>query len=188
MEVGRERPFSELGNGAGHLDAGWAAADHNESHQSPSFVNISLVFGAFEGKQDAATQIGRVVDGLQPGCKRCPIVVAEIRMPRTCSEHQVVIPNAPPIGDHLFTGDIDPRHVREHDLDVALSTKDAANWRGDIGRREPCGCDLVEQRLKQMVVVAIDQRDVKRSVCQALGSREPAKASADNHYAGSGPC
>jgi hypothetical protein len=52
--------------------------------------------------------------------------------------------------------DVDPRHFREHDPDISLFTEDAANGRRNISRRKRGSCDLIEQGLKQMVVVAVD--------------------------------
>ena len=69
LEVGRKRPFSELGNCAGHLDAGWAAATTTNVISRRVRQRRSR-FRRVECKQDAATQIGRVVDGFQPGRKR----------------------------------------------------------------------------------------------------------------------
>ena len=52
--------------------------------------------------------------------------------------------------------------------------------RGDIGRRKTRGRDLIEQRLKQVMIVAVDQRDVERLPGEALGDRQSAEAAADN--------
>ena len=106
----------------------------------------------------------------------------------TGSQYQVVVTYTPSVGDHLLAYSVDPRHFREHDPDIPLFSEDAANGRGNISRRKRSRCDLIKQRLKQMVVVAIDQRDVERSVRKAFGSRQPTKAASNNYNAGLGPC
>ena len=82
MKVRGQRAFGRFGDGAGHLNAGRASANHNESHQAPPLVKVRLVLGALEGKQDATAEIGRVVDGLEPRREDGPIVVAKSSMPR----------------------------------------------------------------------------------------------------------
>jgi hypothetical protein len=47
---------------------------------------------------------------------------------------------------------------------------------------------LIEQRLKEMMVLAIDQRDVHGRSGEILCDREPTEAGADNSYTRSLPC
>ena len=67
-----ERALGELGDGAGHLDAGRAAADDDEGQQARALGGVGLGLGALEGEQDAAAQLGRVVDRLQARARRPP--------------------------------------------------------------------------------------------------------------------
>ncbi len=60
--------------------------------------------------------------------------------------------------------------------------QNVANRRGDVGRRKARGRDLVEQRLKQMMIVAVDQRDLERLTGEARGDRQSAEAAADNDH------
>ena len=71
-EVGGKRALRKLGDGAGHLDAGRAAADHHEGQQPSPLLGVGLGLGALEGEQDAAAQIGGVVDRLQTRRERAP--------------------------------------------------------------------------------------------------------------------
>src|SRR6516162_6999220 len=109
-------------------------------------------------------------------------------MTRTGGQYQVIVTHAPSVSDHLLASSVDPRHFRKHGPDISLFTEDAANGRGNISRRKRGRCDLIKQGLKQMVVVAIDQRDVERSVRKTFSSRQPAKAAANNYNSGFGPC
>ena len=88
-EIRRERAVGKLRDGAGHLDAGRAAADDDEIQQPRALGRIGLGLGLLEGEQDAAADVGRVVDGLQAGRERRPVVVAEIGVLRAGRENQV---------------------------------------------------------------------------------------------------
>ena len=94
-EIGGKRALGKLGDGAGHLDAGRAAADHHEGHQPAPLLGVGFVLGALEGKQDAAAQISGVVDRLETRRERGPVVVTEIGVPRAGREHQIVVGDPP---------------------------------------------------------------------------------------------
>ena len=53
----------------------------------------------------------------------------------------------------------------------------------DLARREQAGGDLVEQRLEQVVVGAVDQRDLGPAAGQDLRRPDAAEAAADDHHA-----
>jgi hypothetical protein len=53
----------------------------------------------------------------------------------------------------------------------------------DIGGRERARRHLIEQRLKKMVVAAVDQGDLHRRPLQSAGCREATKAAAYDHHA-----
>ena len=70
---------------------------------------VGLGLGLLEGEQDAPAQIGRVVDRLQAGRERRPVVVTEIGVPRAGRDDQIVVGNAPAFGDHLVARGVDRR-------------------------------------------------------------------------------
>ena len=61
-----------------HLDAGGACADHHEGQQrvAPRLVGFGL--GPLEGEQDLAADGGRIVERLDAGGERRPVVAPEI--------------------------------------------------------------------------------------------------------------
>jgi hypothetical protein len=77
----KSRALCELGDRAGHLDARWTAADHDEIEETTELARVRLDFGALERQQDPPTQIGGVVDRLQARRKMRPLLVAEIAVP-----------------------------------------------------------------------------------------------------------
>ena len=88
-EILGERAVGQLGDRARHLDAGRAAADDDEVQQPRALGRVGLGLGLLEGEQDAAADVGRVVDGLQAGRERRPVVVAEIGVLRAGREDQL---------------------------------------------------------------------------------------------------
>ena len=93
-EVARDRLAGELGDRAGHLDAGRAAADHDEGQQRLAALLVGLGLGPLEREQHLAAHRGRVVDRLDAGRMRGPVVAAEIGVARAGGEDQPVVGDA----------------------------------------------------------------------------------------------
>ena len=53
--------------------------------------------------------------------------------------------------------DVYRRCLAENHRGVALPAQPPANWHGDVGRRHGSRGDLIQERLEQVVVRAIDQ-------------------------------
>ena len=131
-------------------------------------ASSSIDLGALEGDQKAPPDLGRVGNVLQPGCIRRPIVMAEIRMSRAGGEHKIIVieidlggANAPRL--NVDAGD--PRHDHAR---VLLFAQDRTDRPSDIGRRQGRGCDLIEQWLKAMMVLRVDERHVDGGFGQAF--------------------
>ncbi len=74
---------------------------------------------------------------------------------------------------------IAPGFSQEHGR-VALAAQDVAQRRGDRGRGQPGGRHLVEERLKCVVIAAIDQQDVHGGGAQGTRGGKAAEATADD--------
>ena len=72
-------------------------------------------------------------------------------------------------------------HVGEQHRDVLLVAQHPPDRRGDVARRQRRRRDLVQQRLEEMVVVAVDQRDADRRARERPRRVEAAEAAADDH-------
>ena len=68
-------------------------------------------------------------------------------------------------------------------MDVGRRLEDRAQGVGNLAGREGPGGDLVGQRLEEMEVAAVDERDLDRGATQALDGVDPAEAPADDHHA-----
>jgi hypothetical protein len=81
--------------------------------------------------------------------------------------------------------DIDALRLSEQHLHVALPSQYPANRRGNIAWRQRRGGDLIQERLKKMVVMAVDQRDANRRAGESSRGVQPAEPAANNDYVGS---
>lgn len=77
---------------------------------------------------------------------------------------------------------IDLARVGQQHVDVLLVAQDPADRRRDVAGRQRRGGHLVQERLKEMVVVAIEQRDARRRAGKRPRRVQSAEAAADDHY------
>ena len=98
--------------------------------------------------------------GRRPLDGRLPVVLAEIKMSGTRRDDQVIEREIRLVRqDHGATLTVDRHDVFHHDTHVALGSQRGAQRRSDVCRRERGSRDLIEERLKHMMVGAIDQCD-----------------------------
>ena len=77
---------------------------------------------------------------------------------------------------------IDVARFGQQHARVSLSPQNPANRRRDIAWRQRRRRHLIQQRLKHVMVVAIEQRDAHRRMLQCLRRPEAAETAADDHY------
>ena len=70
--------------------------------------------------------------------------------------------------------------LREQDADVAVALEDRAQRLGDLARRERTGRDLVGERLEEVEVAPVDERDLDGRTPQLQDGLDPAEATADH--------
>src|SRR5258706_8920524 len=181
-EVAAERVVRDLAQRAGELDAGRAAADDDERHPLAASLRIRFALGRLEGDEDPASDRRSVVDRLQARRERRPFRMAEIRMPRPARDDQGVVADRAAVGeldDPLLGVEVD-RLAEEHGH-VLAAPEDAPERLRDLARRQRARRDLVEQRLEQVVVVAVNERDVEPIVAtETLRGVQPGEAAADD--------
>ena len=81
-------------------------------------------------------------------------------------------------GVEVEAADVGEQHAR-----VGLAAQHAAQRRGDLALGEDAGGDLVEERLEQVVVGAVDEGDLDGRPSECLRRVEAAEASADDEDA-----
>ena len=108
--------------------------------------------------------------------------MAEIGMARAGGENQRVIGDSVAILEqHALFVCVDAVHTGEQRRDLLAVAQEMADRPGDFGGGERGGRDLIQQRLEQMMVAAVDQRDPHRRAGKAEGGLQPAETGADDH-------
>ena len=179
-EIPGQRLLGELGDRAGHLDAGRARADDDEVEQPTALFLVRFALRLLEGEKDAPPNVSRIVDALQPRGVFAPFVVAEIGVLRAGRDDELVEGDAPSLGDDLLAADVDAGDFGEHHRRIGLPAEDLADRRGDVGGRETGRRNLIEKRLEQMVVVAVDHDEVDRRLPKRFRRGEAGEARSDD--------
>ena len=107
--------------------------------------------------------------------------MAKVGVAGARSRNEVVIGNLL-VGElHHPPLQIEVHHFSQQHFDVAVAANDPADGSGDLRRRQPRGGHLVEQGLKRMVVLTVNDRDPDRVFGQVPGGVQAAKSTAHNH-------
>jgi len=78
---------------------------------------------------------------------------------------------------------VDAGDLRQEYADVWLLRLELTDRRSDLGGREDGRRHLIEQRLKYVVVAAVDQYDLSIGVPQRVRRGDPSKAATNDHDA-----
>jgi hypothetical protein len=105
-----------------------------------------------------------------------------VRRP-ACHQQRIVLEHAV-AEDHAPRLDVDVDYLAEQHRGVALLVQDVAQRRGDLARRQGTGRHLVEERLKEVKVAPVDQRDLHRRTPQRLCRIKSAETAPDDDHPG----
>jgi hypothetical protein len=84
------------------------------------------------------------------------------------------------IEEHAPARHVDVTYVREQHRDVLLAAQHPPDRRCDVARRQRRRSDLIQQRLEQMVIVAVEERDTDRGIGERPRRVETAEAAAED--------
>ena len=109
----------------------------------------------------------------------------EVRLARSRGDHEAVVGNGVMATVRVRRQDEAPvevkaRHLAELYRQVLLTVEDVTRRRGDLPFGEDPGGNLVEQRLEEVVVRAVDQSHVHGRVPQEARREETTKAGPDD--------
>jgi hypothetical protein len=107
--------------------------------------------------------------------------VTEVVVHGAGREQQVVVGHAAGGRVEAARGEIDAVHLGQHHARVRLVAQNGADRLRDVRGRERRARDLVEQRLKQVVVVAVDDQHVSGGALERAGGEQSAEAATDDH-------
>ncbi len=110
-----------------------------------------------------------------------PFLVAEIRVLRSAGEDQRIVGKCAEVRDDLVFLQVNGEHFSLQNANVFMLRENAANGGSNLGGAQAGGRHLIQQRLEQVVVPPIDQRDIDvRRGAQLLGGVQSAEAPADD--------
>ena len=186
-EVAMHIETSDVGDCAGEFDAGGPSSDNNEVEGRVRALLHHLPLSKLKGEQNAAANFGGVFDGLEAGRERTPFVVAEVRMRSAGGDDEVIKCELRSRGTSNGTRcGVDANDFIHEHGGVGLVAEDGADGLGYVGGREDGEGDLIEQRLKGVVVAAIDEGNVDGQVGESTRGVEARKAATDDEHAGAG--
>ena len=137
-----------------------------------------------ECEQHPAPDLQRILERLQPGRERAPLVVTEIGVGRTGGENQEVVAHLAVRQDYPSPVDVHAAQFREQYFDVGLPPENPPDRGGDVARGERRACHLVEERLENVIIPAVQDGDADRSPTERAGRVEAPEPAAGDDYVG----
>ena len=186
-ELALQAAHGQLPHLAGELDAGGPGADDDDRQPLRPLGRVRRHLGHLEGAEDAPAQLHGVVDRLHPRGVPSELVVAEVGLLAAGGDDQAVVGKLEvvQVGGrrrlHDPAVEIEVGHLGQLDAHVLGPPDDVPDRRRDLTRREHARRDLVEQGLEQVVVAAVDDRDVDRPVGEVADRQQPTEPPADDH-------
>ena len=169
---------------ASEFHAGGAGADDSEGEPRVALIVTGFAFSVFKRKQHPPAYGKRVFQGFKSWCVLGPRIVAEIAVRRARGNDQVIVGDRTSAfdSDRALCG-IDGRDFAHEYRDVALLAKNMTYGRGNGRGRQTRRSDLIQQRLKQVMVTAVDDGDLHGPAGEYLGRFQSAEAATDNDHA-----
>ena len=170
----------QFGEGAGEFHAGRPAANHDNGHEPVVFDGVGFIFSFFKREQDTAAEAQRVVESLEAGRELLPFVVAEVAGVAAQREHEIVVFQRARFEEHFLLREVETDRLVEQHGDVGTVGQDGADGLRDIRGGQRAGGHLIEQRLEQMMVGPVNDRDARIGMPKMLAERQAAEARAEH--------
>jgi hypothetical protein len=106
--------------------------------------------------------------------------MAKVGMAPACRHDQIVKRQAASIRLYKSFGHVDCAHLGHENLDIAPVNNRSYGLR-NVRRRECRGGDLVEQRLKHIVILLVDQGDLDRCIDEFPHRSQTTETSTDDY-------
>ena len=132
-------------------------------NRARTWSGSASVLGLLEGRQHAATNLGGVLDGLQPGCQFLPRgILAEVMVMRPGGHEEGVVIEGTVTQQDAVAGGVEAGDLGHQHDGIPLAAQDGPQRRGDVGRRQRPGRYLIEQRLEQVEIAPVEEGDPHR--------------------------
>jgi hypothetical protein len=115
-----------------------------------------------------------------------PFRMAEVAGDAAERHDEVIVLEAAVGHDDGARLEIDRLHLAEFAADVLIRAEDGAQRLGDLHRGQRAGGYLVQQRLEEVMILPVDECNLRLGVAQRLGHVQAGKAAPENDDAGVG--
>jgi hypothetical protein len=176
-----EHAVDEFAQPARGLDAGRSPAHDDDRQVGPRAAGGDFGAGVLERRQQARAQPDRVVQGLERHRVLIDAGDAEAGRHRAGGDDQVVVLQRDlGIDGHGSAVEVDRGHRAEHEPRRFRAAQNAANGEADVAGIKTRRCHLVQQRLKRVEVVGIDDGHVDGRTTQSLDDAQATKPGPDD--------
>ena len=184
-KVVTERSARDGREHAGQLDARRSAAHDDEGEPRGALLRIVGRLGALERGEHAPPDLHRVVDALEARRERLPFRVREVRVARAGADDEIVVLVLAALArGHLPSLDVDVRDFFHEHRRALMVAQQPANGRRDVGGRERRRRHLIEQRLEEMMVRAIEHEHVHVVAPERARCIQPTEPATDDDDTG----
>ena len=182
-EVVTQRVVGDLSQRPRQFDARRATAHHHKGQPCSAGVGVELALGFLKCQQYPPAYLSGIFNGFQARCQRLPLIVAEIMMARSSRDDQRVIRRLAIAQNNPAACDVEIHNFAQQHLGVPAAPQNVPQRRCNLAGRQPARGHLIKQRLKEMKVAPIDQRQFDRHAPQRLGRVESAESASEDDYA-----
>ncbi|HJQ84765.1 MAG TPA: hypothetical protein VKA21_11850 [Candidatus Binatia bacterium] len=182
--VARQDVAAKLGERAGHLDAGRAAADDDEREHRPPLGLVGRHDRVLERAEEVVPQPARVVERVEPERvlrdARDPEVLgrAARRDDQVRVRDVVARRRAQRVRDRIAVDD-----ARQPEIHGRQATEDAPRRVRDLLRLEPRDCNLVDEGKEAVVVPRVDPERRHAGTAESAHGAEPCEPRAEHDHA-----
>src|SRR6516225_6441164 len=150
----------------------------------PSRIFLGLCL--LECLENAVPNRDRVPQCFHAGRGSFEFVVPEVTVSRPGSENQIIVWDAHVravrrAGDDVALLFVHGGHLAKKHRGISLLPENLANGSGDLARSEDGSRHLIKQRLKEVMIGAVNQDDLDGWPTEGFGSGQSAKTSAHNN-------
>lgn len=140
-----------------------------------------FTFGPLKGEENASSNLQCVLQTLKTRGVLFPFVMSEIGMSSAGREDEIVVGYGSVGQGQIVRREIDGNGFREQDTRILLSAQDGTDGVRNISGGKGSRRDLIEQRLKEMMIATIDQRYLNILAAQSLRRIEPTESTANDY-------
>src|SRR5262249_26235151 len=157
------------------------APDNHEVQWNLALAFRRLPLSQFKGEQHTPSNLESILDRLQARSQRFPFVVTKIGVRRSGRDHQVIVRDLRIRQLHNSIRHVDIDDLSQQHVYIPGPAKNRSNWSRNFSRRESRRGHLIEQRLKEVMVSAVNQRSSYRIFPQSPSRFQTTETASDDH-------